>query len=101
MAPNYSNVGAVCIGGINATNLQRVLYQSSDNNKSLDGIAIVSAIIGAKNPKGAAQNLKRLVNTPPAFAAVPSSGYSVVKDVAGILEAVPSVIKSVNETNPL
>ncbi|OBT71975.1 hypothetical protein VF21_09160 [Pseudogymnoascus sp. 05NY08] len=101
MAPKYSNVGTVCIGGINATNLQRVLYQSSDNSKSLDGIALVSAIIGAKDPKEAAKNLKHLVNTPPAFAAVSPSGYSGVEDVAGILEAVPSVIKSVNETNPL
>ncbi|KAL5351317.1 thiamine biosynthetic bifunctional enzyme [Pseudogymnoascus australis] len=101
IATNHGNVGTVCIGGINATNLQRVLYQSSDNNKSLDGIALVSAIIGAKNPKEAAQNLKRLVNTPPAFVAVSPSDYSGVKDVAGILKAVPSVIKSVNETNPL
>ncbi|OBT54377.1 hypothetical protein VE04_04554 [Pseudogymnoascus sp. 24MN13] len=101
MAPKYSNVGTVCIGGINATNLQRVLYQSSDNSKRLDGIALVSAIIGAKDPKEAAKNLKHLVNTPPAFAAVSPSGYSGVEDVAGILEAVPSVIKSVNETNPL
>ncbi|KFY37754.1 hypothetical protein V495_06973, partial [Pseudogymnoascus sp. VKM F-4514 (FW-929)] len=101
MAPKYSNVGTVCIGGINATNLQRVLYQSSDSSKKLDGIALVSAIIGAKDPKEAAQNLKHLVNTPPAFAALSPSDNSRVEDVAGALEAVPSIIKSVNETNPL
>lgn len=77
------------------------MYQSSYNTKSLDGIAVVSAVMSARQPKEAAQNLKRLVNTPPAFIAVPPSSYFKVEDVAGILEAIPSVIKAVNETNPL
>jgi thiamine-phosphate diphosphorylase / hydroxyethylthiazole kinase len=101
MAPKYGNVQTVCIGGINDTNLQRVLYQSSDNAKSLDGIAVVSAVMGAKQPKEAAQNLKRLVNTPPAFAAVPRLNSPAVDDIAGVLGAIPSVIKAVNEATPL
>lgn len=44
------NVKTVCIGGVNASNLQRVKYQlcaptpSNPTPKSIDGVAIVSAV---------------------------------------------------------
>lgn len=101
MAPRHGSVRTVCIGGINASNLQRVLYQSSDEQKRLDGIAIVSAIVSAKDPKKAAENLKHLINTPPPF--VVTSSAASVEGGAGDpgFSLVPTIIKAVNDSNPL
>jgi thiamine-phosphate diphosphorylase / hydroxyethylthiazole kinase len=91
----------VSIGGINATNVQRVLYQSSDSHKKLDGVAVVSAIVAAKDPQKAAKELKTLIGSPPPFVA-PAMGQSAKsRNVGDILRSVPVVIKAVGETNPL
>ena len=47
-------VKTVAIGGINALNVQRVLFQSRATTKGLDGVAVVSGIISATDPKAAA-----------------------------------------------
>jgi len=99
MTSKASHVRTVCIGGINAANVQRVLYQSSDSQKKLDGVAIVSAIMAAKDPKTAAQGLRQLIASPPPFAAhVKSSKISTIGD---ILKDVPSILGKVNAKTPL
>lgn len=66
-------VKTVCIGGVNSLNVQRVTYQlhapshASSPPKSIDGVAVVSAIIGAEDVEQAAANLKTLLSTPPNF----------------------------------
>ncbi|KAL5461113.1 hypothetical protein PMIN06_002305 [Paraphaeosphaeria minitans] len=66
-------IKTVCIGGVNALNAQRVTYQlhapsdPSSPPKSIDGVAVVSAIIGAKDVEQAAANLKTLLCTRPTF----------------------------------
>jgi thiamine-phosphate diphosphorylase / hydroxyethylthiazole kinase len=79
--------------------VQRVLYQSSDPWKKLDGVAVVSAIIGAKDPTAAARELRSLSSTPPPFDTFSPShaGY----DVETILQRVPSIINAVGERTPL
>lgn len=78
------NIKTVCIGGVNALNVQRVKFQlyapssPSEPPKSIDGVAIVSAIIGAQDPEQAAANLKTLLCTPPNF--LPSSSSSPNND---------------------
>jgi thiamine-phosphate diphosphorylase/hydroxyethylthiazole kinase len=99
MVPQYTTVRTVCIGGINATNLQRVLYQASYPQKPLDGVAIVSAIIAADDPKTAAQNLKNLIGSLPPF--VNGRPSKSAASIQSIVEAVPSIVKSVGEKNPL
>lgn len=91
----------MCIGGINATNVQRVLYQSSDNLKQLDGVAVVSAVVATGDPKKAAQELRSLIGSPPPFAAATMAHPIEIKDVANILQMVPTVIRSVGDTTPL
>jgi thiamine-phosphate diphosphorylase/hydroxyethylthiazole kinase len=91
----------VCIGGINATNVQRVLYQSSDGQKQLDGVAVVSAVVAASDPKKAAQELKSLISIPPLFAAATMADLSKTKNVDSILRRVPAVIRAVGDTTPL
>lgn len=67
------NVKTVCIGGVNASNLQRVVYQlhapctPSTTPKAIDGVAVVSAIIGAPDAKAASQHLSTLCKSVPAF----------------------------------
>ncbi|MCJ1298998.1 hypothetical protein MMC08_001789 [Hypocenomyce scalaris] len=91
-------VATVAIGGVNASNLQRVMYQSKATFKGLDGVAVVSAIVGAEDPKTASSELRRLVGKPPPFAAVNGRKVTAVKD---LLAAVPGVVKHLGETTPL
>lgn len=81
--------------------MQRVIYQSAHAQKSLDGVAIVSAIVAAKDPKAASRHLLGLVKSPPPFAAAALSNTSKSTDVDSLLKAVPAVIKKLGETTPL
>lgn len=56
-------IQTVCIGGVNALNVQRVQYQLC----GIAGVAVVSAIIGASDVEQAAANLKTLLSTEPKF----------------------------------
>lgn len=101
--PACRSVATVAIGGINSTNVQRVLYQSEvwpfSNNKKLDGVAVVSAIVAAPDPEAAARDLLRLVKEPPPFAT--REGTPQPQDPAEILGLVPGVIEAMHETTPL
>ncbi|KAF2015292.1 TMP-TENI-domain-containing protein [Aaosphaeria arxii CBS 175.79] len=73
------NIKTVCIGGVNASNVQNVIYQllapslSNPEPKSIDGVAVVSAIVGASDPSKASQNLHKLITSPPPFSSRTSS----------------------------
>ncbi|KAG4438835.1 hypothetical protein IFR05_005675 [Cadophora sp. M221] len=95
------DVRTVSIGGINASTLQRVLYQSSSPGKSLDGVAVVSAIIAAKDPKKAAAELLDLVNTPPPFAAASLAIITKSSSVSELIQQVPNIINEVGSKTPL
>ncbi|EKD21263.1 uncharacterized protein L3040_000697 [Drepanopeziza brunnea f. sp. 'multigermtubi'] len=95
------NVKTVSIGGINASTVQRVLFQSSAPAKNLDGVAVVSAIIAAKDPKKAAAEILEMVRTPAPFAAASLANVQKKVDVAALVEQVPGVIKAVAEKTPL
>lgn len=94
-------IKTVAIGGINATNAQRVIYRSRGFTKSLEGIAVVSAIIGADDPAAAAKALKLMVESNPPFAAhTPANARNEIsKDV--VREYVPAIVKIVEETKPI
>lgn len=67
------NVKTVCIGGVNASNVQRIIHQlyaphsPSSKPKTVDGVAVVSAIVGAKDPKEASSHLQQLIKSSPPF----------------------------------
>ncbi|KAK4199033.1 putative thiamine biosynthetic bifunctional enzyme [Triangularia verruculosa] len=99
----YEKVKTVCIGGLNKANIPRILYQSQHfGDKSwtlaLDGVAVVSAIMSADDPKEASKELLELVNSWPKY-----RGDSLIHCRAqrGVLEVVPDIIKRVHETKPL
>lgn len=93
-------VGTVCIGGVNESNVQRVMYQSHGLEKGLDGVAVVSAIVGPKDPRAAAKELKKLIKEPPPFART-EQPFDRPLSVATIEEEVPKIVKTLGKTKPL
>ncbi|KAH7328496.1 Hydroxyethylthiazole kinase family-domain-containing protein [Stachybotrys elegans] len=53
----HAAVPTVCIGGVNGSNARAVLVDSSTPTKTLDGVAVVSAIVAAPDPAAAARHL--------------------------------------------
>ena len=88
----------VAIGGINASNVQRVLYQSRAPGKALNGIAVVSSIIAAEDPKAAASKLKNLIATTPSTMSPMASSNT---DVAKMIDQIPTMIKEMSSASPL
>lgn len=101
VAESSSKVRTVSIGGINASNVQRVLYQSSSKNKALDGVAVVSAIIAAQDPEKAASKLKSLVLSPPPFAVEIIRNTSKKQAAKELIADVPAVLALLQEKKPL
>ncbi|RDL30164.1 Uncharacterized protein BP5553_10442 [Venustampulla echinocandica] len=101
LAAKGSNVRTVCIGGINASTVQRVIYQSSDASKNLDGVAVVSAIIAAQDPKQAAQDLLQLVHSPPPYAISSIVTGQKPTSVDDLVSDVCDIIQTVSAENPL
>jgi len=101
IAEEGSHVRTVCIGGINAGTVQRVLYQASDSKKKLDGVAVVSAVIAAKDPKNAAQELMALVRSPPPFVVGSLTVAQKARHARDLINQVPKIVRAVNEKNPL
>ncbi|KAG2411524.1 thiamine-phosphate pyrophosphorylase [Aspergillus terreus] len=92
------DVGTVSIGGINLSNVQRVLYQSKAPRKGLDGVAIVSAIMAADDPRAAAAEFVRRIATPPPFVAGPTAPISGLSEM---LDTVPAIVQKMVQTHPL
>ncbi|KAJ5295374.1 hypothetical protein PENANT_c001G03601 [Penicillium antarcticum] len=98
-AINDSSVGTVSIGGINHSNVQRVIYQSQSPKKALDGVAIVSAIMAADDPTASAKLFAELIKNPPRFAVAPAAPRS--NEVEALLTEVPQVVRKMVEVHPL
>jgi thiamine-phosphate diphosphorylase / hydroxyethylthiazole kinase len=67
----------------------------------LDGVAVVSAIIAAKDPRKASEDLLALVKTSPPFAAASLANTERKPDINALIEQIPSVIKAVGDKTPL
>lgn len=94
---------SVAIGGINSSNVQRVMHQTTVSQElSLDGVAVARAIIAAKDPKKAATELRDLIQSAEAnvYPAIPPNAVCI-RDVAALIRRVPAVVKEHGETNPL
>ncbi|KAI9690056.1 MAG: hypothetical protein M1820_010055 [Bogoriella megaspora] len=85
----------VCIGGINGTNTHRVISKVPQ----LDGVAIVSAIIGASNPQDVASTLRSAIRD--AREVVPASSASGHFSIAQAKEGAPQIVKELGDRNPL
>ncbi|KAF1847318.1 TMP-TENI-domain-containing protein [Cucurbitaria berberidis CBS 394.84] len=104
-------VKTVCIGGVNASNLQRIIYQLSapsptaSKPKTIDGVAIVSAIVGAPNPKEASKHLFQLLVSPPPFKATSNEPHFWLEkdedEVTHLLAEAIKATKAVRDKSPL
>lgn len=77
------------------------MWQSASLSRSLDGIAVVSAIVAAESPESASRELLHLVKTPPVFAKFSPSHAHISRSAEDILKLVPEVVRKVDETKPL
>lgn len=93
----------VCIGGLNKGNISRVLWQSTTpSGRSVDGIALVSAIMSSPEPGATAAELLRLVrSTPPAFAKLAPTRAQLGRPPQDLTELIPEVIRAVDAKKPL
>ncbi|KAK2762572.1 hypothetical protein FQN54_000745 [Arachnomyces sp. PD_36] len=92
-------IGTVAIGGINLSNVQRVIYQSRSPKKGLDGVAIVSAIFAAEDVKAAATSFSKLVTTDPPFATTLSAERPC--DTLILQKEIPGVVTKIVQAHPL
>ncbi|KUI65124.1 putative thiamine biosynthetic bifunctional enzyme [Cytospora mali] len=97
----HEGVPTVCIGGIKASNIPQVLFRGCSQIKLLDGVAVVSAIVGAPDPEAESRRLLDLVRRTLALRQRSRSEYSAAVTKEGILRLVPGVIKAVHEQKPL
>ena len=105
------NVKTVCIGGVKASNLQLIMHQLSapsplsPNPKTIDGVAIVSAIIGAPDPKASSQHLTQLLKTPPPFQAKSTAPHFWLEDnsseISHLLSSAITATQRVRQISPL
>ncbi|KAI1306620.1 Hydroxyethylthiazole kinase family-domain-containing protein [Xylaria venustula] len=102
LARTQSTVKTVCIGGINTSNAARVVWQSATaDGKSLDGIAVVSAIMAAADPEASARELGQLVKATPAFAANAVTAEQQDRSPQELVKLVPEIIQSMSGKKPL
>lgn len=86
--------GCVAIGSINAANVQRVLHQSSTGDNALNGVAVVSAIVAAADPKGAASDLlQRVKGASTVFYASTAPDTKMLAGKSEILAQIPTIIE--------
>ncbi len=55
LAASGCSMPAVCIGGVNAGNVQEVLTESWRHGADLNGVAVVSQVMAADDPEAAAR----------------------------------------------
>ncbi|KAF5092877.1 hypothetical protein D0Z00_004364 [Geotrichum galactomycetum] len=107
---NNAQVETVAIGGINPTNVQKVIYGSrvSDSVK-LDGVAVVSCVMASKDAATASRILSQLIKaTPPwvhlqqqQLASNTAPALSAASIEQAIRELAPQVVRAVTQRAPL
>jgi hypothetical protein len=96
-------VKTVAIGGLNGDNVGRIRYQSEtvSPRAQLDGVAVVSALMSASDPRKAAAYLKRAFHQIPVF--VKEQAWKPQRDLSifSIKDEVARVVKAVQNDTPL
>ncbi|KAF8070002.1 thiamine biosynthetic bifunctional enzyme Thi4 [Lyophyllum atratum] len=96
-----TQIKAVAIGGIKSSNLLRTLHGSvSSTNHILDGVAVVSDIVAAAQPRGAAAKLSQIFRSFRCPPTISSTSEGVLTE-RGIIDEVARLMTAVREINPL
>ena len=91
-------IPTVAIGGLNLSNVERVMFQSKSPDKGLDGVAVVSAIMAAENPKSAAAALRKAIDTVPETMSPKAKGNP---SIAIMLMKIPGIVARLGHVSPL
>ncbi|KAL8938361.1 MAG: hypothetical protein Q9211_003236 [Gyalolechia sp. 1 TL-2023] len=91
-------IPTVAIGGINAGNIQSVILKSQVADRTLHGVAVVSAIISAADAKSSAQQLSRLVHESQYLA---TERADRITGVQGLVGQVDGIIRDLGDRQPL
>lgn len=95
---------AVAIGSINATNIQRVLHQTSSTHThaKLSGVAVVSAIIASPDPQSAARELRTKIDSAYStfYSPIPPN-QPLTTSISTLIDLIPSISRKHVSTNPL
>lgn len=91
------HVGTVAIGGINAANIERIMFASRWKDKPLDGVALVSAIMTSSEPQKTARGLKRLMTSTPAFHQAQRCSIRNADDIMNVV----GIVGKIREKQPL
>ncbi|KAB5558656.1 Hydroxyethylthiazole kinase family-domain-containing protein [Coniochaeta sp. 2T2.1] len=96
LAEQGLSIPTVAIGGLNTTNAEDILVQSRGSGFGLNGIAVVSVIMGSEDPEYAARDLSAMVKPVLGLKEEHASGLKddLVSDFA-------SHIKVLHEAHPL
>jgi thiamine-phosphate diphosphorylase / hydroxyethylthiazole kinase len=98
-------IPAVAIGSITATNVQRLLHQTSSSTHPhgrLSGIAVVSAIIASADPQSAARELRsRIDNAYTTFYSPTPPNTPQPTSLSTLLSQVPAITRKHVLANPL
>lgn len=100
---NAGRVKTVAIGGINHSNIQRVLYSSVPYNSlwKLDGVAVVSCIMASVNPAMASKSLVNLFRGQGPWETGKPPQITEQTTVIGLVSRIPLVIKQIAQLRPL
>lgn len=90
---SFPNIQTVGIGGINETNVIQLMAMGATFKKRLDGVAVVSAIMGAEDPQAAAHRLVRHSN--------PKRNPENSAKVRTLVASAPDIIAAIYEKKPL
>lgn len=93
-----SRTPTVAIGGINLSNIQRVLFQSKAPTKALDGVAVVSSIMAAKDTKAAATKLRLFIEGAPATMSPLAPSNNTVETM---IRQIPTLVSVLGSKSPL
>jgi thiamine-phosphate diphosphorylase / hydroxyethylthiazole kinase len=99
---NYP-VKTVAIGGLNGSNVGRVRYQSTDRQtrRSIDGAAVVSALMSADNPRKAASQLKQAFQGIPIFITQPTWKPTRNLKATDLRSEIAKILTAVQQETPL
>jgi thiamine-phosphate diphosphorylase/hydroxyethylthiazole kinase len=96
-------VKTVAIGGLNASNVGRVRYQSSirETRTFIDGVAVVSALMSAENPRETASQLKQTFLETPIFITQPTWKPTKTLKATDLRSEITKILTTVQKETPL
>ena len=87
-------VGCVAIGSIKPSNVQRVIHQGAYEGNYINGVAVVSAIIAAADPRRSAEELRTLIDSAKtSFYVTCPPNIHPVHGIPLLLGDIPTIIK--------